>query len=279
MVQPSHYKLHDVNVVGAETHHEAQQNEQNHIFGPAVASRLVGHRVFLGRLVELAADPAVTAQDESQWHAKPNDASKQKTICHLVAIEIGELHARSMTGSVYHGALEEQRGRLKENYNPHQSADTSHDLGFPQSLTALTVQHGQVAIHTDAGHEGDASIGIAVENHGSKPAQEISKWPVEASDVVCDPAGQSQGEEGVGDGQVDQIHCGGVHLLLFLTGDPENQAVTCHADDKNQAVENGKEDPRRLLVDENIAGLVCVAVIYWHRLKFQSSLICHVQQV
>lgn len=118
-------------MVGAETHHEAQKNEQNHIFGPAVASRLVGHRVFLGRLVELAADLAVTAQDESQWQAKPNDATNQKTICHLVTIEFGELHARSMTGSVFHGALEEQWRRLKENHNPHQSADTSHNLGFP----------------------------------------------------------------------------------------------------------------------------------------------------
>lgn len=278
MVQPSHCRLHDGDVIRAETHHKAQQNEQNHIFGPAVASRLVGHRVFLGRLVELAADLAVTAQDESKWHAKPNDAGNQKTICHLVATKIGELHARSTMWSDFQGALEEQYGCLKENHHPYQSTDTSHDLGFPQSLTPLTVQHGQVAIHTDAGHEGDASIGIAVEDHGSQPAQEISKRPVEASDVVCDPTWKCQGEEGVGDGQVDQIYRGGVHLLLFLTGDPEDQAVTCHVDDKNQAVENGEEDPSRLLVDENIASLVCVAVIHWHRLKFQSSLICHVPE-
>lgn len=263
-------------MVGTETHPEAQQNEQDHIFGPAVAARPVGHRVFLGRLDELVADLTVAAQDESHWKAKPDDASEQKTYCHLVAIKIGELHARSMTGSVFHGTLEEQRARLKKNHHPYQNADTSYDFGFPQILTPLTVQHGQVAIYTDAGHEGDASVGIAVEDHGSQPAQEISKRPVEASDVVDDPAGKSQGEEGVRDGQVDDIYRGGVHLLLFLTGDAEDQAVTCHADDKNQAIKNGKDDPCRLLVDENITSLICGAVIHWHRLLW--SLTCHVSE-
>lgn len=65
-------------MVGTKTHHEAQQNEQDHIFGPAVAARPVSHRVFLGRLGELAADLVVATQDESQWKAKPNDASKQE---------------------------------------------------------------------------------------------------------------------------------------------------------------------------------------------------------
>lgn len=183
-----------------------------------------------------------------------------------MAIKIRELHARSMTGSVFHGVLQEQRGRLKKHHHPYQNADTSHDFGFPQPLTPLTVQHGQVAIYTDAGHEADASVGIAVEDHGSQPAQQISKRPVEASDVVGDPARKSQGEEGVGNGQVDDIYRGGVHLLLFLTGDAEDQAVTCHADDKNQAIENGKDDPSRLFVDENITSLVCGAAIHWHHL-------------
>lgn len=62
-------------MVGTETHYEAQQNEQDHIFGSAVAARLVGHRVFLGRPVELAADPTVAAQDEPQRQAKPKEAT------------------------------------------------------------------------------------------------------------------------------------------------------------------------------------------------------------
>lgn len=113
-----------------------------------------------------------------------------------------------MVGFFFNHAYEEHRGCFKQNHHPYQNADTFDNRGLPQTLTSLTVQHGQVSIHTDAGHEGDASIGVAVEDHGRQTAQEIPKRPIEATDVVSDPAGQSQGEERVGDGQVDQIYRG-----------------------------------------------------------------------
>lgn len=52
--------------------------------------------------------------------------------------------------------------------------------------------------------------------------------------------------------------------MFPLTDDAENQTVAGNADDKNQRVENGKEDPSRFLVDEHIASLVCGAVGQWH---------------
>lgn len=110
-----------------------------------------------------------------------------------------------MAVSFFAQAFKEQGRRFKENHHPHQNADAFHHRGLPQSLTSLTVQHGQVTVHADAGHEGDAGVGVGVEDDGRQPAQEVSKRPVEAADVVSDPAGQSQGEERVRDGQVDQI--------------------------------------------------------------------------
>lgn len=169
-----------------------------------------------------------------------------------------------MAGSLFNHASKEQGGCFKENHHPYQNTDTFYHRGLPQSLTSLTVQHGQVTIHTDTGHEGDASISVAVEDHGRQSAKEISKRPVKATDVVSDPAGQSQCEKRVRDGQVDQIYHGGVNFMFPLTDDAENQAVASNADDKNQGVKNGKKDPSRFLVDEHIASLVWGAVVQCH---------------
>lgn len=161
MEKSAHHELHDIDVVGAEAQHEAQQNQQYYVLGPATFSRLASHGVLLGHLGKLGIDLAVAAKDKSQGQAEPNNTGKQKHIWGFRRfIQVGVLHACLLTFPLINHAPEEHRRCLQENNRPDQNADASYHFQTPQLQTPVWMHHGQVAVSTDAGHECDARVGV-----------------------------------------------------------------------------------------------------------------------
>lgn len=60
--------------------------------------------------------------------------------------------------------------------------------------------------------------------------------------VVGNPRRQGQGEEDVGDDQVEGVQGGGVHLLQIGTDDMEGEAVTEQSNNEHDAIEKRDED-------------------------------------
>ena len=97
-------------------------------------------------------------------------------------------------------------------------------------------------------------IGVRKEDDCGQRAHDIPERPVEATDVVGDPGRQHQGEEGVGQSQVQQVDGSGVTLLLTATDHVEHQAVATGTDEEHQQVDDGEENRGNSLAGENITG-------------------------
>ncbi|TNN68912.1 hypothetical protein EYF80_020773 [Liparis tanakae] len=241
--QLADHVLQEVDVVGAEAHHEHQGHAADHADGLAAAAGLVRQVVALGRGVQLGAQDGVAHQDGHHWNdVTQEDGADQYGGDVVHPLEVGVLHAgdEAVRLPVGHRHADEGEG-LRQHQQPDAHADVAHVAHFPESGEAQRQHHSDEAVHAEAGHEVDAGVGVDVEDESRDLARRLAQRPVEAQGVVDDPHGQREGEEDVGDDQVEGVQGGGVHLLHVGADDVEGEAVPEQPHQEHHAVEERHE--------------------------------------
>lgn len=176
-------------MIRAKAQQEAYKNQQDHVLGPGTFTRLAGHRVLLGHSGKLRADLTIASQNKSQGNTEANNTTEQKHIRGLGRfVQAGVLHARLLTQPLSHGAREEEWRYLQEYNHPNQDTDASSNLYASQLQAPVWMHHGKIAVNADAGHECDPGIGVREKDDRGQSTQKVSEGPVEATDVVGDPA-------------------------------------------------------------------------------------------
>lgn len=69
----------------------------------------------------------------------------------------------------------------------------------------MRVDGGDVAVHTDPGHEADADVDVGEEDRPSDATHGVTKYPVAVIEVVVDAKWQGKQEKRVGHRKVNDV--------------------------------------------------------------------------
>lgn len=204
-----------------------------------------------------AADAAghqrVAHQDNHRGHQRAEhqaeDAVGPQTPVPLLLTEALEAPLLLALGRV--GQDEGQRGDGV--HQPNAGTDQHGAAGVPQAQVGERVHSGQVAVHADAGHEGDAGVDVGMEDGAGEDAHWFAQTPDVVMPVVVDAEGQSAQEHCVHHGQVDDIDFWGRSLLPLGEEAPESRQVARQPKDHHQAVDNREE----------VKLEVCFGIAFW----------------
>lgn len=173
--QLANHVLQDVDVVRAVADDKHQRNAADHTDGFAAPSRFVREMVRLGRVVELGAQDGVRHEDGHQRDTiTKDDRTDQRGGDVFNLLKIGVLHTGDVTIPliVGHLAAQERKG-LPQDQKPHSDADVANIVDLPESSIAQRQDHGDEAVHTEAGHEINPGIGVDVKGKAGNLAQHL----------------------------------------------------------------------------------------------------------
>lgn len=100
---------------------------------------------------------------------------------------------------------------------------------------------GQVAVYTDAAHEGDADVDVGEEERTRQATRRLSEGPVIAIDVVVNAEGENAQENGVGHREADDVNTRGGFVLCFEDEDIESAQIPQQTEHHHKDVGDGEE--------------------------------------
>ncbi|ETE72452.1 Serine hydroxymethyltransferase, cytosolic, partial [Ophiophagus hannah] len=136
---------------------------------------------------------------------------------------------------------EEVRGADEQGGPPGHQRDGPGQPGLPVVPGPHRQHHQEAAVQADDSQEEDAGEHVEEGQAAVEFAEETSEGPVEAQRRVGDAQRQEEGEDEVGQRQVEEPHH--VHRLLHLeAGDPDDQAVPGHPQETGHPVDRDGEE-------------------------------------
>lgn len=100
---------------------------------------------------------------------------------------------------------------------------------------------GQVAVYTDAAHEGNADVDVGEEDCTRQATRHLSEGPVIATEVVVNAEGENAQENGVSHSETDDINSRGGLVLCFEDEDIESAQIPQQTKHHHKDVGDGEE--------------------------------------
>lgn len=129
----------------------------------------------------------------------------------------------------------------QQNQQPYSQRDADGNVGV-----LAGVHHGvhdnPVPLHTEAGHEENGTVHVAIEKADEDLAKRFPINPVIAMYMIGNLQREPDDREEVCQGQIGHVNHSGVFLLCSEKKDPQGHAITRQTNDEHNCVDNRKKD-------------------------------------
>jgi len=122
----------------------------------------------------------------------------------------------------------------------------------------VRVDCGDVAVHTDAGHEGDADVDVGEEDRAGDATHGDAEYPVAVVQMVVDAKRQGEKEKRVGHRQVNDVYVRWRSLFDFKDEVVQSSEISYQSKKQDQAVDWCEE-----VALEKQKGVVFHDVVCW----------------
>lgn len=143
----------------------------------------------------------------------------------------------------------------QENQDPDRQGDTNGNVCFLPGVSHGVHDH-PVPLHTEAGHEEDGAVHVAVEKADKHLAKRIPIHPVVAVEVVGNLQGEPDDGEEVCQGQIGHVNHSRVLFLRPEKEDPEGHAIAGQTNHKYNSVDDRKKDSGHLPGEDRCRELI-----------------------
>lgn len=229
---PEEGVCHHCQVVWRPTEEEGHHHKHNHLHGsPPLDAAADAEESFDGN--------PVTGKHDGQGDKKTQGVAKNPghQTPHVCAAWVILLSTHNLAGVVGNeGGTEKPRQRQQPSDNPHGEADAPADLLTIGSPHLQSSHDHHVAIHADASQEEDAGVEAQLLDDGDDFAHGVPEHP-----TLCDGGGperQRDGQQEVGERQVEEVEVRGRKGLLAQTDHQPHHHVSRNGQEKDEDVKN-----------------------------------------
>lgn len=134
---------------------------------------------------------------------------------------------------------EGQHGRPGD--QPHGGAHQCGETRVAEPQVGVRVDGGNVAVHTDAGHEGDADVDVGEEDRAGDATHGFAKYPIAVVQMVVDTKRQGEQEKRVGHRQVDDVYVWRRFLFDFKDEVVQSSEISYQSKKQDQTVHRCEE--------------------------------------